>query len=235
MTERRFNDAEVAAIFERAAEAQHTSQPLIPLSKGMTLVQLQDIGREIGISPDELARAAKAVELQPQPASREFMGLPIGVGLTVDLDRKLTEEEWDRFVVDLRETFDAQGTVTHEGSFRQWSNGNLQALLEPTATGHRVRLRTVKGDARGLIIGGLCMFGFAALAFIAALFRGPLDDGGFIAAVGFLAVMGAGMFGMGAFRLPGWARLRRQQMAQVAERLAVEASSSALPDMDGSR
>jgi hypothetical protein len=230
MSERRFNEAEVAAIFERAAEAQHSSQRQLPSGEGMTLTQLQEIGREVGFSPEQVAQAARAIELRPRPTSRRFLGFPIGVGLSVDLNRKLSDEEWERFVVDLRETFDARGTLTREGSFRQWRNGNLQALLEPTATGDRIRLRTIKGDARGLIVGGLGMFGFAAVVGLAAAMRGGVDDLGMLAALGTLVMMGAGMFGIGGFRLPGWARLRRRQMEGLAVRVADVASSQPTPD-----
>jgi hypothetical protein len=225
MTDRRFNEAEVAAIFELAAEAQQTSQRQLPSGEGMTLTQLQDIGREVGIAPEQLAQAARAIELSGRPTSRHFLGFPIGVGLSVDLNRKLSDEEWERFVVDLRETFDARGKLRQEGASRQWANGNLQAFLEPTSTGHRVRLRTIKGDARGLIIGGFGMLGFATAVAIAAVASGGFNDFGMLAALGTLAAMGAGMFGIGAFRLPGWARLRKRQMEGVVARVVDVASS----------
>jgi hypothetical protein len=223
MTDRRYSEAEVAAIFERATEAHVPSQRQLPSTEGMTLAQLQDIGREVGIAPELLAQAAQTMALEDRATSRTFMGLPIGVGLSVDLGRKLTDDEWDRVVVDLRETFDAKGKQSRDGSFRQWTNGNLQALLEPSGTGHRIRLRTVRGDARGMIIGGLIMFGFAASTATLALMRG-VDDRGLIMAIGTLAAMGIGMFGSGAFPLPAWARLRRRQMEEVAARVAVVAS-----------
>lgn len=225
MTERRFNEAEVAAIFERAAEAQQISQHQLPSGEGMTLSDLQDIGREVGFSSEQLARAAKAIELSGRPTSRHFLGLPVGVGLTVDLARTLSAEEWEQFVADLRETFDARGIVKSEGSLRHWANGNLHAFLEPTATGHRVRLRTVKGDARGLLLAGLGTMGFAAVAMISSALRGVPVDAGFLSSLGLLATGGAGMFAFGAFRLPRWARLRRRQMEEVASRVAVVASS----------
>jgi DNA-3-methyladenine glycosylase II len=37
----------------------------------------------------------------------------------------LSDDQWDRLVVDLRETFNAAGIVGREGSLRQWRNGNL--------------------------------------------------------------------------------------------------------------
>lgn len=230
MTHRRFNEAEVAAIFELAAEAQQTSQLRLPSGDGMTLAELQEIGRDVGISPEELVRAAKAIERRGRPTSRHFLGLPIGVGLTVDLERTLSDEEWERFVADLRETFDARGTLKHEGSLRHWANGNLQAHLEPTATGHRIRLRTVKGDARGLIIGGLGILGIATVALVAGALRGVGGDVGSLPSLVVLATIGAGVAGIGAFRLPGWARLRRRQMEEVAARVAGVASLQSTHD-----
>jgi len=230
MTERRFNEEEVAAIFERAAEAQHVTQSPLASREGMTLTQLQEIGREVGIPPEQLAEAAKSIQLAPRPTSRTFLGLPIGVGLAVDLDRKLSDNEWERFVVDLRETFDARGKVSSEGSFRQWTNGNLQALLEPTATGHRIRIRTTKGDARGLMTGGIAMVGFAAAAAIGKAVLGDGNDPGMLSSLATLATIGAAMFGAGGFRLPAWSRLRGRQMEEVTARVAAIASSEPIDD-----
>lgn len=232
MTQRRFDEAEVAAIFKQATEAQQTHQRQLPSGEGMTLAELQDIGREVGISSDLIELAAQAIDQGGAPTSRNFLGFPVGVGRTIDLDQRLSEDEWERLVVDLRETFDARGAVRHEGSLRQWTNGNLQALLEPTATGHRIRLRTVKGDARGLMIGGLGMFGAAAAGLIAAAIQGTFGDTGMLSSLGLFATMGAGMFGAGAVGLPRWARLRRQQMNEVAGRLAI--ASKTQPSLEAS-
>lgn len=223
MTERRYSEEEVAAIFERAAEAQQTARRQLPQGEGMMLAELQEIGREVGIPPELVAQAARSMDQGGLAASRRFLGLQIGVGRTVDLDRRISEKEWERLVVDLRETFDARGTVRNDGSFRQWTNGNLQALLEPTETGHRLRLRTVKGDARGLMTAGLASLGVAAAMVIAFAVTGGLGDS--LPGVGFLSAIGLGMFGIGAIRLPGWARLRRHQMEGIAARLVLAAQS----------
>ena len=227
MSERRFNEAEVAAIFERATEAQQTGQRQLPTGEGMTLAQLQEIGKEVGIAPEMVANAASAIDRVGSPTSRSFLGLPIGVGRTVDLGRKLTDEEWERLVVDLRETFDARGNVKHEGSLRQWTNGNLQALLEPTATGHRLRLRTMKGNALAWMTGGLGMVAVAAATSIATALG--INDTG-IASQAFIAIMGAGMFSVGALLVPGWARVRRRQMEEIAGRLAPAGKTLPAPD-----
>jgi hypothetical protein len=230
MSERRFDETEVAAILEKAAELQHSGQRQLPSGEGMTLAELQAIGSEAGIDPRLVAQAAKSIEIGGRPTSRRFLGLPIGVGRTVDLGRRISDAEWERLVVDLRETFDARGKIRQEGSFRQWTNGNLQALLEPTPTGHRLRLKTLKGDAVGWITGGLALIGVGAVSFILAAMRGGAADAGAMSSLGVMATMGAAMFGLGALRLPRWARTRRQQMEEIAARLAIETEPPSLPD-----
>ena len=231
MTERRFNEAEVAAIFERATAAQQTTgQRALPSGEGLTLAQVQEIGREVGISSELVVQAAKALDQVGRPTSRQFLGFTIGVGRTIELDRKLSEAEWERLVVDLRETFDARGTVRADGSFRQWTNGNLQALLEPTETGQRLRLRTVKGDVQGMMVGGLAMLGGGAAALMATVLRGGAGDAGRLSAVAFLAAMGVGMFGIAALRLRPWARLRQQQMEAIADRVTLAVKSPDSPN-----
>src|SRR5258708_2095706 len=162
MNDRRFNEEEVAAIFRQATEAQQNPERQLPSGEGLTLAELQDIGRDVGTAPELVVRGAGSLGEVGSATTRTFFGLPIGVGRTIDLDRKLSEDEWERLVVDLRETFDARGTVKQEGSFRQWTNGNLQVLLEPTANGHRIRFSTVNGDALAWLWGGLLMLGIAA-------------------------------------------------------------------------
>jgi hypothetical protein len=131
-------------------------------------------------------------------------------------------------VVDLRETFNARGTTRQEGSFRQWTNGNLQVLVEPIANGHRIRLSTVKANARAWMRGGLVTLGGAAVTAITAVIG---VAGHFNLNLAFeIAVIGAGQFAIGAILLPGWARLRRKQMEEISGRLTLALPQSTPPD-----
>jgi hypothetical protein len=232
MTDRRFNEEEVAAIFERATEAQHTPQRQLPSGEGLTLAELQEIGRQVGIAPELVVRAAASLSAAGSPTGRSVLGLPISVGRTVNLDRKLSEDEWERLVVDLRETFDARGAVRQEGSFRQWTNGNLQALLEPTANGQRLRMTSVKGSAQAWFSGGLAMLGVAAIAAFTAILGRQNHLHPWIA-VEILGALAAGQFVIGAAGLPGWARLRRKQMEEISGRLTLRPPSPPSPDSHG--
>src|SRR5688572_7256765 len=109
--ERRFDQSEVAAILERATMRDEPGRQRVATSDGLTLAQLQDIGREVGIAPDAIAESAYMLDAGGPRATRGFLGLPLRVERVVPLPRRLTDEEWERLVVDLREIFDARGRV----------------------------------------------------------------------------------------------------------------------------
>jgi len=212
--ERKYSEEEVSVIFERATEVQQVSRSQLVPTEGMTLAELQEVGQEVGISPEAVAHAATALD-RPEPGplpQRRFLGLPIGVGRVVHLGGDMTDDEWNRLVVDLRDTFEARGTLKVDGSFRQWTNGNLQALVEPTETGHRLRLKTRKGNAIPFAFAGLVMLAFSAMDLVGA---SALRD---LITSGALATMGAGLLGFATLRLPRWARLREAQMEAIAAR-----------------
>lgn len=223
MTDRRFSEEEAAAIFERAADAQQSGHHALAPTEGMTLAELQAIGVEVGLPAELVAQAARSIERAGPPATRSFLGLPVGVSRTVELSRRLSEDEWERLVVDLRETFDARGVARTDGSFRQWTNGNLQALLEPTAGGHRLRLRTYKADARLLMTAGV---GGAVSAVVVILgnLAGGVATPGWWGKAAALALLGLGAYALGAARVVRWARTRGRQMEGVADRLLAATS-----------
>jgi hypothetical protein len=223
MPERRYSDEEIAAIFKRAAETESTASPVLAEGQGMTLAALQEIGREVGLSPETISQAARSLETTGKPASRSFIGFPIGVGRTMQLDRPLSDAEWGYLVTDLRETFSARGRLKSDGPFRQWTNGNLQALIEPTPSGERLRLQTLAEGPRSLMISGSGIFIVGASLLIAFRLIGELGmfTGG---GAGVMAVMGLGMFAVGALPLRGWARRRSAQIEAVIARLAARTS-----------
>ncbi len=241
---RRYQEQEIALILEQAGAAQERAQEkgaiALPAadSHGLTLQQLQEIGAEVGISPEYVERAARAVDrgdLVPTQR-RTWLGLPVGVARTIDFGRNVSDAEWDRIVVTLRETFEARGRLQRDGSFRQWTNGNLQALLEPTPSGHRLRLSTRKGDATAMVAMGVSLIAGAALIAAAAVLRTDELTARILLAP---VVMGIGgvlsLLSVGV-QLPRWARTRAAQMESIAARTLEEPAglpgniTPALPD-----
>ena len=227
MAERRYNDTEIAAIFHAAAEGPQPPTRDVSPDEGLTLADLQTIGREVGIAPDAVAQAAHALDVRVSAQSRRLLGLPIGISRTVNLNRRLTTEEWERLVVQLREVFNARGVTRTDGSLRQWTNGNLQVLLEPTETGHRLRFGTLHGGATSMIGAGLVAFGGAGIVAIVTAAGGHLGDAA--VGIGFIMLAGLGMIASGALRLPRWARLRGRQMDAIATQMAIPPAATPPP------
>jgi hypothetical protein len=230
MSERRFTEEEVAEILKQAAEAENSERGLLPSARGLTLSELNDIGRQAGISPEAIRFAARRIET-PQVATRKFLGMPIGVGRTVELDRKLTDSEWEQLVADLRQTFQARGVIKQEGSLRSWRNGNLQASLEPSGTGQRLRLQTVRGGAQQMMTAGLALLGVDVLNAINAAMKGVTGTAGFMSSFEMIALMGVGLLGIGGFTLSRWAKLRQSQMDEIAERVSTNTVGTPMPDV----
>src|SRR2546425_1138836 len=114
-----------------------------------------------------------------------------------------------------------------EGSLRQWTNGTLQVLVEPTETGHRLRFRTVHGAARASIGAGLAALGVTATVAIATAVSGHVGDA--MPGIAFLLAAGVGLILNGAIRLPRWARLRGRQMDALAAQMASPPNRAVLP------
>jgi hypothetical protein len=227
MTDRRYTDDEITTIFHVAAEAVATPPHKRSGADGLSLADLQAIGREVGISPDAVAHAAQTLEVRQGAVNRTFLGLPIGVERRVTLERRLTDEEWERLVVQLRDVFQARGRTESKGSLRQWTNGNLYVLVEPTPTGDRLRLGSLHRGATSSLRLGLAAFGSAAVLAIANVAGGQLASMGAVAG---LSAAGVFLLANGALRLRGWARLRGRQMEDIAAQLALPPDSTTLQE-----
>ncbi|MEO8636409.1 MAG: hypothetical protein ABI587_14135 [Gemmatimonadales bacterium] len=235
MTERRYSEEEIAGIFRSAAEYPEPAlaETADTLTAGLTLAQLQAIGHEVGLQPAAIARAARAID-RPPVRARTLFGLPLAVTHTVPLHRTLSDLEWDRLVVQLREVFAARGRIRAEGSLREWSNGNLHVLLEPTDEGHQLRFKTVHGGARAGITVGLGLVATATVVTLATALSGSLAEA--TTGIAILASTGMVLIASRAWRLPRWARTRAQQMMALGARLALPPNSptpSALPPDSG--
>ena len=221
MAKKRFTEEEAAAIFQRAAHSE-VAMTRRSSGEGMTLAELQAAAREAGLAPELVARAAAELETVPTTVTERRYGRPIGVSLDLPVPRPLTDAEWEQVVVDCRRTFNASGVLRQDGRFRQWSNGNLHVLLEPDGRrGQRLRFRTMNGNARQLLDGGVFLgaIGGASLLIGAVLLSFGSAVSGLFAGIAGLSLVPAALFyGFGAFPLRWWAARRREQFKEMAER-----------------
>jgi hypothetical protein len=215
--QRTYDDDEVREIFAVAARRE-LANPQPTAAPGLTLAELQEIGREAGLDAGEVARAAAALETRALEApARTSMGMPIEVIRVVPLPRAPRDAEWEQLVGELRATFGARGRLATQGGLREWANGNLHACVEPSGNGYRLRLGTLKGDARSLNAVAGAGFVAGAVGLGSALFGGAPQD---VFVPAFLAASAIAAFGANILRLPRWADTRRRQMDFIAARAA---------------
>lgn len=218
-TERRYNESEIAAIFRQAAEAQETARRRASNSEGLTLEEIKQIGQEAGITPDFIVHAAAAVDrhVETRPLEK-LVGIPVGVERAAELPGSFEDADWDRLVLDLQQTFRATGKTHADGAIRQWRNGNLKAVVGPGNEGHRLHLRTRKGEADTYIWGGFAALIIGIFVILSPMISGggwSIDDafGGMI-----VTLVGLGLLGHSAYRLPRWANERAEQMEDIIAR-----------------
>ena len=246
MSEQRYSDEEVRKIFDLAASTEpagpeEASAPSErSTDEGFTLAELQDIGREAGLEPDRIAKAAAALRSRPgvgvsaavSMPRQTAWGMPVAVGRIVELPRAPTDREWEMLVAELRNTFQARGRARSDGGLREWVNGNLVAAVDPSETGYRLRMSTLKGNAMLLNVAGV---GSLAMALWTAMRggSGPIGTDADASAVMMFALIGIVALVVNYVRMPRWADTREQQMEHVAGRITDIMSSAALPE--GSR
>ncbi len=215
--ERRYDDDEIREILELAASDPDPRTSALASPKGLTLSELQDIGREVGLAPERIAQAASALDARPVSLpDRRLLGVPISVGRTVDLPRAPSDREWEMLVSELRHTFRARGNVESSGSVRQWTNGNLHAYVEPTESGHRLRLGTLKGNAVPVGAMGAMGIVMGLIMFVALTLAGRMPDAAIVPLV--LGGLGTAAIVGNLAALPAWRRERQQQMDYIAAR-----------------
>lgn len=230
---KRYNDEEVRRILELAArepakpnpEPADASPPAVREERGLTLAELQDVAKEVGLEPSRIATAALALDTTHEAEPRGmFMGTPVTVGRTVDLPRSLTDREWSVLVAELRDTFEARGQVTSHGQTLEWTNGHLQVFVEPTATGTRLRMGTRNETTKPLLSLGSGITGFGAALLLLFIFEG-LIPAAVVATLILLA--GGSLVGMGKIQPARWADKRERQMEYIASRALTLTSAPA--------
>lgn len=217
--ERKYREEEVKEIFDLAVRRDEGERPVPSDEGGLTLAELQEVGLEVGMEPSRIAEAARALDTRREVLpGRTSLGMPISVGRVIELPRAVTDREWELLVAELRETFDARGKVTSHGGLREWTNGNLHAFLEPTETGHRLRLRTLKGSATPLNRMGVAGLALATILLVLSVLAGDLLTVRGLVLPLLFAGMGGGTLASNFLSLPAWAREREGQMDYIAGR-----------------
>jgi hypothetical protein len=183
--ERRYSEAELHAIFERAAKRQEEASRAEAASRGqLTLRELQEIGGASGIDPAHIAAAAAELAVAtPAKPTHTFLGAPTEVERTRVFPGPISDEAWARMVAEVRRTFDDDGSIGQIGQMREWttvkrvtnnSGTAMRLALEPLGDGRtRATLRqsvreTTKGFGIAAGVTVAMVIFFAVLGLVAA-------------------------------------------------------------------
>lgn len=179
---RRYSEAELRTIFERAAERQEEARRAEAASAGeLTLAELQEIGAASGIDPDHVAAAAAELN-RPAPPAKQLLGTPVEVRRSRFIPGPVTDEAWEQMVAELRRIFDQPGMAGEVGRVREWTTqarrrhgSAVHVALEPVEGGARVTIeQSMRGSALGLAIVS-AVYAAVALLFGVLLATGVVD------------------------------------------------------------
>lgn len=228
--DRRFTDQEVALVLQRAAEIEERRATTSP-TKGLSLAELREIAREVGLSPDVIDEAVGTLQAGGRTPRATALGAPLSSKVVRGVRGQLSEQALQGLIRLLEDRVEATGTVTEAlGTVRWTSTGRghkfdrtTQVSFHPEAT--ETQIQVVQRYPEGLrfvlhllpgLWGGMIGGTVAASA-------GGISTA---AAVG-LAAASVGL-GVGIGRAI-WTRLARKnarEVEQVADALAGAARDS---------
>ena len=233
---RHFSEEEARRIFARAAERQHRRPAL---GEGLTLEDLQAIGREAGIDPAHVAAAAAEDATPYQPPM--WAGVPLRTQRVRRLVGPVDDAAWGRVLDVLRERHQTPGAVEHIGDRRSWTayEGSLQGervRIETTSEGTELTVESGVASEKGAAYGlsGM-MVSLGALMGVGGAATGKTGLLWFALAMAVMTVAVLLVTRVSARRRAGTRPLEMDALADRIERIAASSAPSLPNEAPGSR
>lgn len=229
---RRYSEAELKVLFERAAARQEAARPDDDLGS-LTLEEAQRIAADSGIDPVHLAAVAAELDLAP-PESEKMLGMPVEVTRTRVLPGPVSDTAWARMVAELRRHFKNDGAVGEVGGVREWTfvgRGLRRDLatrftMEPLPDGTtRLVLRQSMREFARLLALSMVLYVVMALIFGGLALAG-VDPAEMWSAVLATLSMGATTAGFTYAGFGYWDRRQRRTLENAMDRLELIARST---------
>ena len=223
--DRDYDEREVALILKRAVEMQ---DGLGEGQQRLTLGDVQQIAREVGIDGVHVARAAETLEQRPIARGRSVLGAPTTLQTSLAFDRELSDAEVGEMLDLLRSAVGLQGATSQGLDTVEWAGrdsvGGYYLSVSRRAGSTRLRLSTQRSDQAAVVVAVTGVAGMIGLSIAASLFN-PESAGGIWA-----LFAGTGVATLGSARFL-WQRVARRWDARLRD-LAVRLRSSlrAAPD-----
>ena len=238
-TSRLYTDDEVHAVFEHVAVRQEEATHAEEASRaGLSLKELKEIGVEAGIDPAHIALAASELAVRGAPAKKEaddtLLGIPTRIGASRVIRGHVTDDEWERMVVELRDIFGRDGIAGKIGRVREWtaassvgkSDRATKVTLTPEGDDTLVTIhQEMRGQAVGYSIGTGVYLLVAVLMGVVNLLGTGADKPPIGVAIMFL-LMAVAFFGVAQFGTRVHAKNQRAKFERALDRIELVARES---------
>lgn len=118
MTERRYTDHEADLILRRAAESEASGLPA--RRDGLTLSELKEVAREVGIDTGSVEAVAQGFDTSPTFRPHPLLGSPVAPQLERHVRVRVTPEDYPRVVLAIRRAMGRQGLLSTEMDGLEW-------------------------------------------------------------------------------------------------------------------
>lgn len=197
----------------------------------LTLGDVQQIAREVGIDPLHVARAAETLEGRPLAGGLSPLGAPTALHTSLSVDREISDDDLGEMLDLLRTSLGVQGSTTQGLDTVEWSardsTGSYFLSVSRRSGATRLHLGTERSEQAIVVVTLTGLAGMVAFLITAS----SLDP---LSAIGFWALLGGGA----ATTLAGirviWQRTARRWDGRMRD-LAVRLRSSLPAATESSR
>lgn len=131
----RFNRDEISKILKRAAELEHADN-IEDDSDGLTLQELQQVSKEVGIDPKYIQQAFRQLQAPTRSLTSKLLGGPFKYNILESVPGTLSEKEWEDIVSEIRRIHGGIGKTSRLGNTFEWEQrkqevGYIQISLSP--------------------------------------------------------------------------------------------------------
>lgn len=196
LDERRFTDKEVREILKKAVERR--SSTALVKEEGLSLAELKAIGAEVGIDPDRLEDAARAVVLSEGAGrTNAFLGGPLALNYEREVEGELDPSDTPDVLALIRRIMGQHGEVDELHGSLEWKHrgdsGERYVTVTPREgnTTLQASANLTNAAAVTYITGGMVGFIASLVGIISFAKAGSIV--GLMAAIVFLPILYAGL------------------------------------------
>lgn len=132
---KRYNRDEIGRILKRAAELDHENNSSEE-HLGLTLQELQEVSKEVGINPKYVEQALEEFKSSKTSLLTRIIGGPFSYNKSEIAEYLVDEEKWEDIVADIRKIHGGIGKTSKLGSTFEWEQrkqevGYIQISCSP--------------------------------------------------------------------------------------------------------